>query len=264
MFGYFLLAAACLGGFATGYLYFFRERPPDPDMARSASSPAPASSTALPVAKTPESAAPVRAAPESAHPERSASAPPPAASSTPPPEQAPPPPLSSTETATPPPGVPPQPAPAARREIPGPAPSAEPLTLVVASEPQGARAVLDGNSSSGCVTPCPMRITPGRHRVAFSLAGYRDTTREIVVKPETTRLPAYTLAPAVGVLMIQSQPDGAAILVNGRAQTQKTPAQMNLPPGRYQISVEKGGQRASQTVDLKDGDLRLITLALAP
>lgn len=88
--------------------------------------------------------------------------------------------------------------------------------------------------------------------------------REITVKAETTRLPAYTLAPAVGVLMIQSQPDGANILIDNRLQSQKTPAQINLPPGRYQISLEKGNLRAVQTVDLKDGALHHMSLTLAP
>ncbi len=106
--------------------------------------------------------------------------------------------------------------------------------------------------------------------VMVDVSGKAETERvataagRVLMKPETARLPVFTMAAAGGVLLIQSRPDGATISINGRPQTQKTPAQINLPPGRYQVLLEKGDLRGAQTVDLKDGDLRHISIALSP
>ena len=238
---YFLLAAVCFGGLAGGYLAYR-----GPTVRPEVEAPAPAVQAEL--KKPEEIPAPEPPPPSAGQPQTEAQSESPASTAGPPPEiRTPPPPVERKRPS--------------RAE---PAPPPVPLDLTVSTEPQGARAILDGDSSAACVTPCSMRMVPGPHRLSFTRAGFRDTMREITVKAETTHLPAYTLAPAVGVLLIQSQPDGASIFINSRLQSQKTPAQINLPPGRYQISIEKGALRAAQTVELKDGALHHISVSLEP
>jgi hypothetical protein len=54
--------------------------------------------------------------------------------------------------------------------------------------------------------------------------------------------------------MITSSPPGATVLVDGKRQEKVTPAQLQLPPGSYSISVEwKDGKKAARTVQIKDG-----------
>jgi hypothetical protein len=54
--------------------------------------------------------------------------------------------------------------------------------------------------------------------------------------------------------MLTSQPEGAAVLVNGKRYTDPTPAQINLAPGTYSITVEwKDGKQATRTVEIRNG-----------
>jgi hypothetical protein len=72
--------------------------------------------------------------------------------------------------------------------------------------------------------------------------------------PARWNFPAVVLRPVQGTLMLSSNPPGAAVLVNGKRQPQVTPAQFQLAPGSYSISVEwKDGKQASRTVQIKDG-----------
>jgi len=49
--------------------------------------------------------------------------------------------------------------------------------------------------------------------------------------------------------MLTSDPAGASVLVNGQRQAEATPAQIQLAPGSYQITVEwKNGRQATRTV----------------
>ena len=67
-------------------------------------------------------------------------------------------------------------------------------------------------------------------------------------------LPAVVLHQAQGTLMLTSDPIGAAVLVDGKRQPQVTPAQIQLAPGSYSITVEwKDGKQATRTVQIKDG-----------
>jgi len=47
-----------------------------------------------------------------------------------------------------------------------------------------------------------------------------------------------------------TQPQGARILVNGEPTAYRSPVNFALPPGRYQITVERGGF-ASETRDVE-------------
>jgi serine/threonine protein kinase len=174
----------------------------------------------------------------------------------PPPEDAP------TPKSTP---VPPAAAPAASHKAES-APPQRPVTSVeipVASNPAGATATLDGLVGTACFTPCVLKASAGDHTISISLAGYKTLLRPIKVAGAPIELPLLTLARASGLLMLQSDPSGASISIDDRKWPGVTPAQISLAPGKYRLTLEKGDLKASLPVEIRDGDLRHLSVPLA-
>ena len=136
------------------------------------------------------------------------------------------------------------------------------VELPVRSQPPGATAMLDGLPGTACVTPCVLKAATGEHTISLTLPGYKTFSRSVAVHDTTVDLPALNLVPAQGVLMVQSRPDGATIMVDDKKWPVSTPAQVTLPPGRYRITVEKGNLRGVQTIEIRDGDLRHLIMPL--
>lgn len=149
-----------------------------------------------------------------------------------------------------------QPLPQSRRQ------AAEPQEVSVRSEPPGATAMLDNSPESSCQTPCVLHALPGRHSVSVALAGFQPERRDIQVSANAVDLPGINMRVAGGILMLSSVPPGAAILVNERQVSQTTPAQLNLAPGTYTISVEKDGKRKSETVEIRNGGTRYLRVPM--
>jgi serine/threonine protein kinase len=147
--------------------------------------------------------------------------------------------------------------PSATRPVPaGP----QPVQLV--TSPGGATATLDGHADQACTTPCQLQASPGLHTISFYLTGYQLEHREVNVGLGPYEMPAVILHPQAGVLMLTSSPSGAAILVNGKAVSEVTPAKLSLAPGTYSITVEKNGQASVTTVEIKNGDTRTLKVTL--
>jgi hypothetical protein len=129
-----------------------------------------------------------------------------------------------------------------------------PQPVQVGSSPSGAIATMDGLADTACTTPCTLEAAPGRHTVELRKGGYDVERREVDVTSSALELPAIVLRSVQGTLMLTSDPPGAAILVNGKRNAQVTPAQIQLAPGSYAITVEwKDGKQATRTVQIKDG-----------
>lgn len=132
--------------------------------------------------------------------------------------------------------------------------SSTPQPMLVVSSPGGAVATMDGQADTGCTTPCTLEALPGRHTLELRKPGYDVERREVEVATSALELPAVVLRPVQGTLMLTSDPPGAAVLVNGKRNAQATPAQIQLAPGSYAITVEwKDGKQATRTVQIKDG-----------
>ena len=125
--------------------------------------------------------------------------------------------------------------------------------VFVPSDPPGATAALDGRADSECKTPCTIQASPGRHTVAVTMPGYMAEHREVTITNAAEEVPLITLRAPGGTLMLSTTPPGATIWINGKQYGHKTPAQINLPPGRYTITVEGDGRRVSEPVDIRNG-----------
>ena len=151
-----------------------------------------------------------------------------------------------------------KPSPLGPAPAPGPGataakPDRTPQTLSIISSPAGATAMLDGRADASCTTPCSMDAAPGRHTIAVTLSGYQTEHREVDVSAAPMELPAVILHAAGGTLMLTSTPQGAAVLVNGKPTGKNTPTDLTLAPGKYEITIELGGQRSTQTVTIGSG-----------
>jgi hypothetical protein len=82
----------------------------------------------------------------------------------------------------------------------------------------------------------------------ISLPGYQLESRDVDVGSSPQELPAVVLRPIVGTLYVLSEPAGASVSVDGKKFPKPTPAQLQLTPGKYNITVERNGRQATQTV----------------
>jgi hypothetical protein len=57
--------------------------------------------------------------------------------------------------------------------------------------------------------------------------------------------------------MLNTDPPGATVRINGKAVPEITPAQITLPPGTYTVTVEKGGRAQTQRIELKESPIYL-------
>jgi serine/threonine-protein kinase len=141
--------------------------------------------------------------------------------------------------------------------------SAGPQPIQLVTSPGGATVTLDGRADESCATPCALSAAPGRHTLAFTLPGYQIEHRQVDIGGSPLEMPVVILHSQAGVLLLSSIPPGAAILVNGKTVTEVTPARLTLAPGTYRITLEKNGASSVNTVDIKNGDTRLLKVTLS-
>ena len=120
------------------------------------------------------------------------------------------------------------------------------------TEPPNAQLTVDGNSAQSCKTPCLISLSPGRHSLNVRLDGYRPYPRIFTVPDEKEIF--LQLSKAGGTLSITSSPPGASIEINGEAQSRRTPALFNYPPGNYRVKVSRNGAFLEFDVQLRDGE----------
>lgn len=147
--------------------------------------------------------------------------------------------------------------PAAPAAAPAPAVTAPvgDLEVTIASTPEGAIAELDDGSQSG-PTPMTFRglVAGQSYRVKVSKAGF--VAAELTVKPDAGDPVKVELAAKPTLLRVTSDPEGAAVYLNGRRQRSLTPADVTVPAKlvekkRVSLSVRKTGySNADQQVSL--------------
>jgi serine/threonine protein kinase len=138
--------------------------------------------------------------------------------------------------------------PAAQQARPG---EPEQSVVLVRTSPPGATVVFDNDARTACKSPCSLTLAPGRHTTAATLAGHRSALRIFQV-PDEVNLFLY-LARMSGQVQILSSPPGATILINGKERRERTPTTLDMPVGKYTITVTKDGtQGDQQEIEVKD------------
>ncbi|MGA2274705.1 MAG: protein kinase [Bryobacteraceae bacterium] len=149
----------------------------------------------------------------------------------------------------------------ARSIAPAAAPELADVTVI--TSPAGATAMLDGRREATCSTPCSLNAAPGRHTVSIAMAGYQPEHRDVAVGSGSMELPMVILRATQGTLWVTSSPAGAAITINGKRYPQTTPAQIPLPPGSYRVLLEKDGVQNTSTLEIRNGETKLLKVLLS-
>ncbi len=140
-------------------------------------------------------------------------------------------------------------------------------TLVVTSNPQGASVWVDGKDS-GMTTPAQLTVEKGFHKLAVHKAGFRDAAVEetlsegqtlsfspvlLSLDPQSEEgkstnllrriFGTDTIPDGKGLVHIRTDPEGATIVVDGKAAPKKTNARWPADPGVYSIVLQMSGYK---------------------
>jgi len=133
--------------------------------------------------------------------------------------------------------------------VPQTAPAAEPpksgaagqtLQVQLTTNPPGADVIIDGRRESACKSPCTADLSEGIHTLIAKKEGYRSMLQNFQVAGEGEEV-AVTLNPITGSLVLETEPAGAAIAVNGAPRAEVTPVTLALPVGKYRVRLTHAG-----------------------
>jgi hypothetical protein len=127
---------------------------------------------------------------------------------------------------------------AARRAVP----SVIPGSIQVDSNPQGAQIQIDGKSDPSWITPFNLTgMAPGKHVLIASKTGYLAETRSVDVTAASKSFVVVQLPPSNALLVVNSNPAGAEIVLDGKSTGRATPAQFAVERGSHTVLLRKAG-----------------------
>ena len=134
-------------------------------------------------------------------------------------------------------------APAVRRM---PVPASPPVAVTgqafIDSTPQGAQFQVDGKSDPSWVTPFSVAaLSPGKHIISVSKTGYSAEIRSVDVVAGSQASLVLHLAVVNALVVVNSTPPGADVIIDGRNTSRVTPAQFAVEKGSHTILVRKQG-----------------------
>lgn len=130
---------------------------------------------------------------------------------------------------------------ARRRAVPA-APAIVPGQLALDSTPQGAQVQIDGRTDSSYVTPLALTgLAPGAHTITVSKPGYTSDTRQVSIISGSRASVVVHLAQLMATLVVNSNPTGANVYIDGRDTGVKTPGQVSINKGQHVVLVRKMG-----------------------
>ena len=117
-------------------------------------------------------------------------------------------------------------------------------TLLVSSSPAGADVFVDGKKMEQ-KTPAKLTLPPGHHLIRVEMAGAGSGEQSVLVNQGDFRTLGFGLSPSPqrAKLIVNTTPPGARIVLNDRRRSGTTPAELELAPGSYRISLSLPGHR---------------------
>jgi serine/threonine protein kinase len=134
----------------------------------------------------------------------------------------------------------------AKKKIKAPSPVVTAVVtgqVSISSTPAGAQIQIDGRSDPAWLTPYDMAaLQPGQHTVAISKPGFATDSRTIEVASGSKSFLSVQLAPLTATVLINSDPAGAEVWMDGKDTGKVTPAQFTLDKaGTHSFSFKKQG-----------------------
>ncbi len=116
-------------------------------------------------------------------------------------------------------------------------------SLLLRTEPAGANVYVDGKLAG--VSPFQGEgLTPGAHRVQVSKEAYETQEKEVTIKVNERAEVSISLKRITGSLVIQTEPPGANIYVDGKSSGVSPHEAKELLPGIHRVRVVKEGYDA--------------------
>ena len=130
-----------------------------------------------------------------------------------------------------------------RKRATSPVPVAKiPGSVQIDSTPQGAQIQLDGRGDPSWVTPFSLSgLTPGQHTISVSKSGYSTEARTVDVASASRSAVALHLTSMNALLVVNSTPAGAAIVLDGKNTGRVTPIQFAVEKGPHTLVLRKQG-----------------------
>ena len=133
-------------------------------------------------------------------------------------------------------------------------------SVAFGSNPAGAEILVNEGKQDRCAkTPCSLELPAGEYQLTGKLSGFDDLQRKLQVPTQGQVF--FEFEKPQGTIVVNSNPSGAAVQVNGRDTGQKTPAMLKLAPGKYTLEVVKEGLPAqSQEVIVRNGAIQTLAI----
>jgi hypothetical protein len=129
-----------------------------------------------------------------------------------------------------------------RAHAPAPVPVVIPGQALIDSNPQGAQFQVDGKSDPSWVTPFTVTaLGPGKHIISASKSGYSSEIRSVDVAAGSKTSLVLHLSPVDALMVVNSTPPGATIMLDGKSSGRVTPAQFSVEKGSHTILLRKPG-----------------------
>jgi serine/threonine protein kinase len=129
-----------------------------------------------------------------------------------------------------------------RAPAPVPAPVVIPGEALIDSSPQGAQFQVDGKSDPSWVTPFNVTgLTPGKHIVSAIKSGYASEIRSVDVATGGKSSLLFHLSPMNALVVVNSTPPGAEVIIDGRPTGRVTPSQFAVEKGSHTVLLRKQG-----------------------
>jgi serine/threonine-protein kinase len=122
-------------------------------------------------------------------------------------------------------------------------PAIIPGQLTVNSTPAGAQIQIDGQNSSGWVTPFNLAgLNPGQHTLVINKTGYATETRTIEVGSGSKSFISVQLAAQTATVSVTSDPAGVSVWMDGKDTGRVTPTQFTADKaGNHSFVFKKQG-----------------------
>ncbi len=131
---------------------------------------------------------------------------------------------------------------APREPVPAPAPVVILGAAMIDSSPQGASFQVDGKNDPSWVTPFNVTgLTPGKHIISVSKPGYSSDVHSVDVASGNKSSLMLHLSPVNALMVVNSTPVGAEVILDGKPTGRVTPAQFAVEKGSHTVLLRKRG-----------------------
>src|SRR5450631_2655717 len=129
-----------------------------------------------------------------------------------------------------------------RAPAPAPVPVVIPGQALIDSSPQGAQFQVDGKSDPSWVTPFNVTgLSAGKHILSASKTGYSSEIRSVDVAAGSKASLMLHLSPVNALMVVNSTPAGAQVVMDGKPTGRVTPAQFAVEKGSHTVLLRKQG-----------------------